>query len=160
MNNLICDQFYVFNRSIHIKTVSTTLFDKIEELSSYRRDYHKNASEGIYEAMLSVARDNNLFDSSVYTTYLEIKLLLDKLSFINIVLKQSSGGGYRSETFTKEETHTILVDMFKYHKQRVNLDNYKISLNPVVVDTTVEEEDDPEEQEDLIEEEELVEEFV
>jgi hypothetical protein len=164
IDDLMNYQLHVFNKMKHIETVSLTLYNKLKELSNYKREHFNNASDSIYSAMLEVAHKHNLFDPSIYTTYLEIKELLDKLTFINIVLKQSEvNSSYRSANFTSEETHEILVDMFKYHKQRVNLDNYKISLNPdpVVIDTIVEEEDeDLEEQEELIEEEELVEQLV
>jgi len=161
---LIDEQKHVFSKLSHIETVSTTLYNKLKELKDYKRDHYNNSSDSIFRAMLEVAQEHQLFDPSIYSTYLSIKELLDKLKFLNIVLKQSieNGYSYRSTYFDAEETHQLLVDMFKYHKQRVNLDNYKISMNPdpIVLDTIVEDEEDLPEQDDLEEDEALTDEVL
>jgi hypothetical protein len=171
INELISEYSHVFAKRNHLKSISIGLYDKINILRDYKYHNYNNAGNTIFLAMLEVAKEHKLFDPLVYTTYLEIKELLGKLKFLNVILKQSvSSDSYnRGQLLTDEETHSLLVDLFKYQKHRINLDNYKIALKPIPVEENIMEEegakgdDEWEEQEDNEEEvptEELIEEFV
>ena len=170
IEQLMDEHKYVFNSSTHLEGVSTELHDKVVKLRQYRYDFYNNANNSIFQAMLTVAEENKLFDMSIYPLYIEIKDTLTKLSFIDPIIKQSAVNGYssyRSTTFTKEETKAILVDLFKYHKYKVNLDNYKpvqvVDVQPVkddlILDDETEDEPLSEDQEDEVLTSELLEEL-
>jgi hypothetical protein len=74
--------------------------------------------------MIEVATNNKLFDENIYTEYLEMKALLEKLPFVNIIIGKMNH--YNQE---RDVMFPILVDMFKYYKQRVDYKHYKITLN-------------------------------
>ena len=87
-------------------------------------------------AVVEIATKNNLFDTSIYSTYLEVKDLFESLPFIEPLFSaMSSYVNERNKPYIN-----IVVDQFKYYKKRVNLNHYKIKLNEEVVDTPVNEE--------------------
>jgi len=168
IDELMTKYRYVFEKKEHLKTISTELSIDVNALAEYKYKYYNTRSvENIYEAMLEVANEHHLFDPLIHSTYLKIKLVLKKLKFLDIILKQSTHGssyGYRTTTsFTPEETHELLVDMFKHYKFKINIENYKLP-DPVVPveDVTIEEDEEPEEgelddEDKVLTEEELVE---
>lgn len=158
INALILEQDQVFGKKHHLKPISADLHTKLVELHRYRDSNFNSANAVIYKTMLEVAETHKLFDYSVYTIYLEIKQLLEKLKWINVILKQSEGNGgsgysYNSLEFKTNETYQLLVDMFKYYKHRIDVDNYdKVEPKPIERLDIVE---DAEEEEVIIEEESL-----
>ena len=123
INSLIVKYNHTFVKADHLKEVSTDLYNKIQELYTYKNENYCVASVKIYESMLEVANENNLFDHSIYSTYLEIKSLLSKLTFIEVLMKEMSAYGEDAGLTS------ALCDLFKYYKQRINYTNYKIKLN-------------------------------
>lgn len=117
---------YVFNNLRVIKTISVSMFDKLSKIMDYGREHHNyNSNSKIYEAMLEVAENNNLFDYTIYPEYLEIKGLLEKLDFLNPFLK--SACGYNS--MKDDDMHSILCSLFKYYKHRIDYTNYNIKVD-------------------------------
>lgn len=126
---------YVFNKVATLKHVSLDLAEKVETLDSYRSEWYKSGgNEELILAMLALAQENDLFDPEVYTMYQEVKKTLEKLYFLNVCLQsfvQSYGALDKDAVQVK-----ALVDLFKYHKERVNLEHY---AKPEVVEESVEE---------------------
>jgi len=123
INQLMQDKKHVFDKSDNLKSISSDLHNKLTELRSYRSANYCNGHAGMYEAMLEVANDQNLFDHTIYSTYLEIKALLERLKFVNIIMKEMSAYG------VNKGLRDVLCDLFKYYKHRINYTNYKIKLN-------------------------------
>ena len=115
----------VFEKRIMMDKVSSDLYNKIEKLDVYRRTHHQDASQALYEAMLEIAEANNLYDVEMYTIYLEVKTILDRLPFLQTLFNKINNYAYSGDT----KMISVIVDLCKYYEQRVNLSNYKLSLN-------------------------------
>ena len=128
-------QQYVFSKVYMVKLVSTDLGEKIEKLDSYRHDWYKSGGhEDVINAMIELAETNNLFDPEIYSLYQEVKKTLEKLYFLNTCLSAFSSG---YTTLNKDsERIKVLVDLFKYHKERVDIEHY---AKPEVIEESVEE---------------------
>ena len=63
---------------------------------------------------------------SIYSTYLEVKTILEKYNFIEPIIRAHNAYRQSKEEMTMIE---ILRDLFKYHKYKLNYENYGISLN-------------------------------
>jgi hypothetical protein len=117
IDELIEKNKYVFERRSLLSNVHTELFDKINELRQYHNSNFLRANMSIYEAIIPIAEEHKLFDIPAYNVYLYVKNTLDRLYFINNLL--SVGTDYRR--FEQE-----LVDLMKYHKEKVNLNQYNV----------------------------------
>lgn len=121
-----------------IKLISESLYKKLDDLYQYQKTNHAYSSDTAITAMLEVATNNNLFDNNIYPEYLEMKALLDKLPFVNII-----AGKISYYNIEKNEMFPILIDMFKYYKQRIDYKHYNITLNEektdVLTNETIEE---------------------
>ena len=121
-----------FNKRELVGFVSTNLSDRMKVLMDYRSKnygsgtYPTSTEEELYKAMLAVAEENNLFDMNVYPELLQLQELFDKLPFLNPL--------FRSIGWFKEEDPmvNVVTDLFKYHRQRVNLKHYNVKLNEEV----------------------------
>lgn len=121
-NNYI---FYEYGRNV-IKRVSESLYKNIMNLTEYQSDYASRANGPAKEAMREIARENNIYDESIYPLYLEMKELFDSLK-INKLFK---GCNYSSGDYDNTLV-SLLVDAFKYRKVKVNLEYYSNSNTPV-----------------------------
>ena len=124
INKLIDDNRNLFSNLFCIKLVSESLYKKLDNLNEYKKDNYVYSSDSAIKAMIEVATNNKLFDENIYTEYLEIKTLLEKLPFINIILSTLP-----SYNIKKHDMFPILIDMFKYYKQRIDYNHYNITLN-------------------------------
>jgi len=121
-----------FNKRELVGFVSTNLSERMKVLMDYRSKnygsgtYPTSTEEELYKAMLAVAEENNLFDMNVYPELLQLQELFDKLPFLNPL--------FRSIGWFKEEDPmvNVVTDLFKYHRQRVNLKHYNVKLNEEV----------------------------
>tara|TARA_R110000868_G_scaffold30607_6_gene113060 strand:- start:962 stop:3259 length:2298 start_codon:yes stop_codon:yes gene_type:complete len=129
LNDQYTDTF-VEDRNI-IKDVSTELFDKIFTLEEYKNLHVKHSSDEVINAILEMAESNQLYDMEIYPIYKDVKNILEKLPFINVICEASNGRKYGGEETTKWKL--VMTDLFKYHRQRVNWQNYKIKLNDEIV---------------------------
>jgi hypothetical protein len=123
IDKLIADHRFVFDRRYLLSNVHTELFDKINELRQYHSNNFQRASSEIYDTIFPIAQEHNLFDIPMYQVYLDVKTTLDRLYFVNNILAVSTD--YRK--FEQE-----LVDLMKYHKERVNLEHYNVKTIEVV----------------------------
>ena len=99
------------------------MFEKLEKLDNYYRQNYTSTGDSVLSAMLTVAEEHNLFDTNIYTEYLETKALLEKLTFLEPIINKMSN---RDEELLFKN---ILCDLFKYYKVRIDYENYNISLN-------------------------------
>jgi hypothetical protein len=126
INNLIYANRATFEKSHNLRTISSSFENKLEELCSYKTKNYINGNDKIYEAMLEVAEANQLFDMEIYSTYVGVKKIFEKLPFINILMKQFSSYG------KNDEMQDILADMFKYYKHRIDWKRYGITIQEKV----------------------------
>jgi len=127
INNLINEQIHCFSRIGTIENVSSDLADKLHKLESYKNDHFLNGSGDIYKAMLEVAESKNLFDTSIYDIYKEVKNVLEKLKFLNNILEHCPRYYEERKGYTD-----AICDLFKYYKHRVNWGNYNLPINEEV----------------------------
>lgn len=161
INVLIAEQFQVFTKRENLHSISKDLYDKLCELSAYKQHHYVNSDNEIYAAMLEVAKSGNLFDMDIYDTYLEVKGILEKFPFINQLLLVSSSNRYSVNVLSNANVISILCDMLKYHKFRIDYQNYRLpAVKPEISLTEdVQEADELEEEEEITEEIEEIEEI-
>jgi hypothetical protein len=123
IDRLIADHRFAFDRRSLLSNVHTELFDKINKLRQYHSNNFQRATGEIYDAIIPIAQEHNLFDIPMYQMYLDVKKTLDRLYFVNNILSVSTD--YRK--FEQE-----LVDLMKYHKEKVNLAHYNVKTNEIV----------------------------
>ena len=72
--------------------------------------------------MYAVADNHNLYDMKIYPEFLALEELIEKeLPWLKVMMERFSTAG---STETQDMQQSILVDMLKYYKRRVNLDHY------------------------------------
>ena len=119
----LIDQYRnTFERKDKLTGVSTDFKEKLQVLHDYERENIMRRNESIYDTLLEVAETYHLYDETIYTEYLEMKALLEKLTFIEPVMSRMRGYG-NEDDFVK-----VLVDLFKYYKTKVNFENYHMRL--------------------------------
>ena len=132
IDKLMEKNMHTFNHSNSFQNLSNSLYTKLNDLQRYKRvNMDSTASKNIYDAMLEVATEQNLFDFSIYDTYMDIKNLLEKYTFINTICKKM--------LYNDNDMIDVLRDLFKYNKQRIDYTNYNIKLNEEVNEELVEE---------------------
>jgi hypothetical protein len=124
INGLISKNKSTFTRKGFFKSVNKSFYEKLETLENYSYKNYINTNDDIYKAMLEVAESNKLFDYSIYHLYLEMKITLDKLYFINTYLGMLNRYNYNEPSINAIDVQAF-VDLFKYHKYKVNLVHYK-----------------------------------
>jgi hypothetical protein len=124
VEQLIRDKKYTFDRINLMYGVSKDLAEKLNTLYEYNRNNGRPyADTHVKATIIDYAKENNLFDQPIYTIYKQVNEVFTKLSFLNEMM------GVMHYTY-KEESPLIkaLIDLFKYHKHRVNLENYTLKL--------------------------------
>lgn len=134
INNLINDNKALFDRYNIIQYISNDLYNKMVVIKDYwAANYVREKSE-LYEAMLVVAEEHNLYDMNIYSEYLELKNIVERMDFLNPLCDEL---GY---TITATSPiMKVFVSLFKYYGYPINLDHYKIHRD---VEELVEEEVD------------------
>lgn len=127
IDTLINENRYVFSKFKLLKNVSTELLNKCKLLEKYRNQNYTNASYELYKSMIELAEENNLFDYSIYHEYIKMKTTLEKLYFLNAILGLINS--YYSHV--SPDIERSIVDLMKYHKFKVNLENYSSSSKNV-----------------------------
>jgi len=135
IETLINKHKHVFEKKSTLKPISTSLYDKLSLLLEYKQKHYASANNDIITEMLVVAKEYKLFDMEVYHIYKEMDALLDKLPFVNTLLKTlHSYSQYNSGSSLKEaELIPILSDMFKYYRFRINYTQYNLEFNKTVL---------------------------
>lgn len=125
----LIDQMYdkyrsIFNQRTYLSGISTDLFDKIELLNNYRVNNFKDVNDEFRNVIIEHAKEIKQFDPEIYPVYLQMDALFNRLPFLDAVL--SNMRHYSRETDPMKQ---VLVDLFKYHKHRIDWKNYRIRLN-------------------------------
>ena len=122
INSLKSQNYNVFTRRNIIKEVSEDLYNKIDRLDKYREKYFLNGNEELYKSILLVAEEGNLYDSSIYSTYKNVKNIVEKLTFLNPILGVIP-------TYTIDvNLYKALKDLFKYNNYRIDWQHYKAPI--------------------------------
>ena len=114
-----------FKRIETVKEISADLADKLQTLHQYHNSqYRSYADDDTRKAVIEHAIANNLFDQPTYLVYKQVNEVFTKLPFLDAILDSM---GY---SFSKRNSPMMvaIVDLFKYHKHRVNLEHYKLIL--------------------------------
>ena len=114
-----------FKRIETVKEISADLADKLQTLHQYHNSqYRSYADDDTRKAVIEHATANNLFDQPTYLVYKQVNEVFTKLTFLDAILDTM---GY---SFSKRNSPMMvaIVDLFKYHKHRVNLEHYKLIL--------------------------------
>lgn len=135
ISKLIEKHVSVFNKLNLIEGVSKNIHLKLSRLLSYKREYHNEGNDSTLEAMVEVAEANKLFDPSIYDVYKEMSFVLNKLTFLNPLLNCISP--YYGDEAALE---SIIRDLFKYYKQRIDWEHYKLPIEDKVEEKQIEEE--------------------
>ncbi len=135
INQLFNSQRSVFDKVAHVEKISKDLYRKLNILLDYKnQNYTNRGDEKTYKAILSVAEAGNLFDHTIYSTYKEVKDVLEKLPFMNNIL------ACVSTYSTNEGIFDAIRDLCKYYKHRIDWEHYNIKLNEVETTELTEEE--------------------
>ena len=115
------ENLYVFQKMDRIKEISIPLYEKLRDLNKFKNEYRGYTDDKVCEAMVEVATENNLFDTSIHDVYLDVKATLEKLPFLNSIARHL-------DTYTPNNGDPLLdamKDLCRYHKFRMNIENYK-----------------------------------
>ena len=125
INDLIEKYSATFKRINTVREISTDLADKLQTLWEYKNSqYRSYCDDNTKKAVIEHAIANNLFDQPVYLVYKQVNEVFTKLTFLDAILDTM---GY-SNSKHNSPMMIAIVDLFKYHKHRVNLEHYKITL--------------------------------
>ena len=124
IDKLSDDYDSTFRQHQVLDEVSSNLYAKIEALRKYRGQYFKHVDNDIRDAIIQQAEEVSGFDPEVSITLKEVKATLEQFPFIETILDSIRGYGSKDDALVK-----VLIDLFKYHKHRVDWKNYNITLN-------------------------------
>jgi hypothetical protein len=125
INKLIEDYNATFKRINTVREISADLADKLQTLHDYHNSqYRSYCDDATKNAVIEHAKANNLFDQPIYLVYKQVNEVFTKLPFLNTILDVM---GYR-ESKKEGPMMVAIVDLFKYHKHRVNLEHYTLKL--------------------------------
>ena len=116
---------YAFSWRNQLKGNCTDLYIKLDKLNEYQKEHYKYCDDVIFQAMLELAITNNLYDHEIYYLYKEVKAVLEKLPFIDNLMRYV--GGYNDVTMPS------IVDLMKYYKFKVDLEKYNIRIDDEIV---------------------------
>ncbi len=137
INKLIHKYEFVFGNRKSLLGITQTLHDDLETLINYKESNFEYSDDKIIDAMQSVAAQYNLYDGEMYPEYQRIEDLLEKLKFLNPVMRTMSPY-LRVGIAGGEDMKGVLCDLFKYYGYKIDFNNYNIKLDEPV--TTIEEE--------------------
>jgi hypothetical protein len=124
--NKLKDEFpYVFRAGESLKTISFDLSNKIDTLADYHRNNFKNIDDEFRNGIVEHAKEINAFDPEIYVIYKQVEEICRKFPFLNALMEDMRGYDTSRTNILKQ----ALVDLFKYHKHRIDWKNYNIRLN-------------------------------
>ena len=124
----LMDQYKsVFNDNHHLQNISMDLYHKIEALNVYHKSNFRDhvIDDKVRDAISDQALEINAFDKEIYVIYKEVKSICEKFAFLDAILDSMDSW----ESDSNKKLRQALVDLFKYHKHRVDWKNYNIRLN-------------------------------
>jgi len=120
----IRDNSKVFDKMERLAHVSEDLAKKMRSLNAYVSvNPITRTSVAQEDTLITFAIENKFVDPEVYPTMLEVKQLFEKLPFIE-TMAQYIPSYISSDTKTEDAINKMIADLFKYHKQKVNLSFY------------------------------------
>ena len=124
----------VFTNNQHLQKVSLDLYHKIETLIVYHKNNFRGAmSDETRNIIVDHAAEIKAFDPETYVIYKEINTICEKFVFLNPILDRM---GHWS-TDLNDKLIQAMIDLFKYHKHRIDWKNYNIRLNEDVIETPI-----------------------
>jgi hypothetical protein len=124
IEQLVKDKKSTFDRINIVSCVSKDLGNKLTIINDYNRNNSKPyADTKTKETIVEFAKENNLFDQPIYMVYKQVNEVFEKLPFLNDMLQVMHYTYQSGSPLIK-----ALIDLFKYHKTRVNLENYTLKL--------------------------------
>jgi hypothetical protein len=114
-----------FGKCESFATISSNLAAKFETLNKYRENHFKYMDNEVRDAIVEQAQQIKEFDPEVISIVNEVKATLEKFPFIETIMESMN----RYESDRNKELQQVLIDLFKYHKHRVDWKNYNIKLN-------------------------------
>jgi len=114
----------VFNTRDVLRNISNDLYNKIETLHNYRANHFKGVNHEFRNGIVEYANEIKAFDPEVYSTCVEVSIICKELSFLNSMMSN-----LRNCSAETDPMRQALIDLFKYHKHRLNWKSYKIRLN-------------------------------
>jgi hypothetical protein len=131
---------YLMSHHVHLKNISMDLFNKIEDVLKYKREnFNNNMSNSVRDVIIEHASEIGMFDPTIIDEFRAIEKIAQKLPFLNVFLSKMNRYGKISST-EDQLMFDALVDLFKYHKHRMDWQNYKIKFNEDVPSEVVTEE--------------------
>ncbi len=116
IKKLILEYGNVFRNLKYMKPINTSIFNDLRELKRYEQS-NVLTDYATLDKMLKVTESgNNLVDYSIYYLVEKYKKFLENNEYINYMFNISYGNISGFEKVT--------IDLFKYHKVRVNLIHY------------------------------------
>ena len=115
------------HRNGTIKKASKDLSSKLSALMVYRDKYYRchgygSREEKLYEAMYVVADKYDLYDMKIYPEFLAIEeLITNTIPWLDILLRRFHTANNNKDA---EDQASVLIDMMKYYKQKVDLEHY------------------------------------
>ena len=124
ISRFIKDNARVFDRIERLSYVTEDLAKKMRTLQVYlsvNPIVRTGAEQEL--TLVNFAIENKFVDPEIYSTLVEIKSLLEKLPFLDALCSYIPS--YVSSDGSKEANlNQMIADLFKYHKQKVNLSFY------------------------------------
>ena len=114
-----------FGRCETLATISSNLAAKFQTLNKYREDHFKYMDDEVRDAIIEQAKQTNGFDPEVQPIVKEVTAILEKFPFLETIMESMN----RYESDRNKELRQVLVDLFKYHRHRIDWKNYNITLN-------------------------------
>jgi hypothetical protein len=123
IHDLIQKKSATFKRINTVEQISADFASKLQELNEYdRKNNHNYADQEVMKAIILHATENRLYDEPIYTTYKQVCEVFTKLPFLDVLMERMS---YKTDDKSMIQA---IIDLFKYHKHRVNLEHYKLIL--------------------------------
>lgn len=136
IRELISENYDVFSRKELLKPLSASLVEKLTKLTAYKSNNYVDVETN--KAMVELAEEYNLFDTTIYDTYLEVKEILSRFPWLQTLMD-------RMKSYSPEpEIIDVIRDMFKYHKFRLDPDNYNPPASSVPTEEPEEENENEE----------------
>jgi hypothetical protein len=125
IDELMTNHNATFKRINVVRDISADLADKLQILYDYDNNHNRSYADATTKkAVIEHAKANNLFDQPTYLVYQQVNEVLTKLKFLDAILDTM----HYSNSKKDSPMMIAIVDLFKYHKHRVNLEHYKITL--------------------------------
>ena len=130
----LIDQIYdeyrnVFQNVDVLESISKDLFDKVVRLREYRSKNFRDINDDYRTIIIEHARSINQFDKTIVDDCLELKALCVKLPFINAMMGNIHRYGRVKMNEEQDQMTQAFIDLFKYHKHRIDWKNYRIRFN-------------------------------